>query len=237
MEKIPYLVFILMMFLVSVMSISAENPSDFTLKRQRMVKEQIIARGVKDKRVLEAMLKVPRHLFVPETHRYLAYEDYPLDIGENQTISQPYIVAYMTEALNLKPEDRVLEIGTGSGYQAAILAELVKEVYTIELFPLLGKRAKKLLKELHYDNITVKIGNGFKGLAEKAPFDAVIVTCAPSSIPPVLVEQLNEGGRMIIPVGRVGSVQKLVLGVKKNGRFKTRDLLPVRFVPMLNGTK
>jgi len=221
--------------LIPVMNCSADSPQDFTAARQRMVERQIEARGVRDTRVLEAMRKVPRHLFVPESYVSMAYADFPLAIGEGQTISQPYIVAFMTEALSLKPEDRVLEIGTGSGYQAAVLAEIVKEVYTIEIIPSLGKRARKLLEELGYDNVHVKIGDGYKGWPEKAPFDAVIVTCAPEAIPQALIEQLEEGGRMIIPVGRTGAVQELVRGVKVDGELRTQEVLPVRFVPMVRG--
>ncbi|MBW2359244.1 MAG: protein-L-isoaspartate(D-aspartate) O-methyltransferase, partial [Deltaproteobacteria bacterium] len=182
--------------------------------REHMVKQQIMARGVEEPRVLEAMRKVPRHLFVPEKYRAFSYRDHPLPIGQGQTISQPYIVAFMTEALDLKPDEKVLEIGTGSGYQAAILAELVKEVYTIEIVEKLGKRAHK--------NIHVKIGDGYKGWPEKAPFDAVIVTCAPERIPEALVQQLNDGGRMIIPVGKAGAIQELVRAVKKKGKLKTK---------------
>jgi len=221
--------------LIPVMNCSADSPQDFTAARHRMVERQIEARGVRDTRVLEAMRKVPRHRFVPESYISMAYADFPLAIGEGQTISQPYIVAFMTEALSLKPEDRVLEIGTGSGYQAAVLAEIVKEVYTIEIIPSLGKKAEKLLKELGYDNVHVKIGDGYKGWPEKAPFDAVIVTCAPEAVPQALIEQLGEGGRMIIPVGKAGAVQELVRGVKVNGELRTQEVLPVRFVPMVKG--
>ena len=225
----------LFVFLFPEMNNSAEKPQNYTLDRQRMVEQQIAARGVRDTRVLDAMRKVPRHLFVPESQRYSSYNDFPLPIGDGQTISQPYIVAFMTEILDLKPEERVLEIGTGSGYQAAILAELVEEVYTIEIIPNLGKRAQKLLNEMGYENIHVKIGDGYKGWPEKAPFDAVIVTCAPEDIPKALIEQLKEGGRMIIPVGMEGGIQELVRGVKIKDRLKTQDVLPVRFVPMIKG--
>jgi len=200
-----------------------------------MVREQILARGVKDQRVLDAMRKVPRHLFVPQNVRTYAYNDYPLPIGYGQTISQPYIVAFMTEALHLKPNDRVLEIGTGSGYQAAVLAELGGEVYTIEIIEPLGKRARRTLDRLGYRNVQVKIGDGYKGWPEKAPFDAIMVTCAPEKVPEPLVDQLREGGRMIIPVGRAGAVQKLVSIVKKRGELETKEVMYVRFVPMLRG--
>ncbi|MBN1293067.1 MAG: protein-L-isoaspartate(D-aspartate) O-methyltransferase [Candidatus Latescibacteria bacterium] len=213
----------------------AQNQPNFTLQRQRMVEQQIKARGVHNTEVLDAMLKVPRHRFVPESYRARSYDDNPLPIGEGQTISQPYIVAFMTEALEVNKSDRILEIGTGSGYQAAVLAELAAEVYTIELITELGERAIQILNDLNYKNIHVKIGDGFKGWPEEAPFDAVIITAAPEEIPSVLVEQLKDGGRMIVPVGPVGGVQNLILGKKKAGRLETRDVLPVRFVPMVRG--
>ena len=203
--------------------------------RERMVNEQIVDRGVTDPLVVRAMKRVPRHLFVPEDQRAYAYGDYPLPIGQGQTISQPYIVAFMTEALKLKPNDTVLEIGTGSGYQAAVLSELVREVYSIEVVPDLGIQAQKTLKKLGYDNILVRIGDGYKGWPEKAPFDAVIVTCAPEQIPVSLVQQLKEGGRMIIPVGKAGSVQKLIRAVKKEGSLVAHEVMLVRFVPMVGG--
>jgi len=203
-----------------------------------MVKEQIIARGVKDPRVIKAMETVPRHDFVPIRLRADSYMDTPLPIGLGQTISQPYIVAFMTEALDLKAGDRILEIGTGSGYQAAVLAELAGEVYTIEILPELGERAKATLEKLQYKNIHVKIGDGYKGWTEMAPFDAVIVTCAPEQIPPALVDQLKEGGRMIIPVGKEREVQKLVKVTKHEGKVQTEAVMHVRFVPMLeSGSK
>lgn len=203
----------------------------FLSKRIRMVKEQIISRGIKDKLVINAMQKVQRHLFVPETLKDNAYIDSPLPIGENQTISQPYIVAFMTEALKLKKSDKVLEIGTGSGYQAAVLAEIVEKVYSIEIIEKLGKKAEKLLKTLGYNNITVIIGDGYNGVPEEAPFDAIIVTAAPKKIPDPLVEQLKSGGRMIIPVGDY--YQELILIEKPIDENTTiKRLLPVRFVPM-----
>ena len=203
--------------------------------RERMVNEQIVDRGVTDPLVVRAMKRVPRHLFVPENQRRHAYGDYPLPIGQGQTISQPYIVAFMTEALKLKPNDTVLEIGTGSGYQAAVLSELVREVYSIEVVPDLGMQAQETLKKLGYDNVLVRIGDGYKGWPEKAPFDAVIVTCAPEQIPVSLVQQLKEGGRMIIPVGKAGSVQKLIRAVKKEGSLVAHEVMLVRFVPMVGG--
>ena len=204
----------------------------FTQKRERMVRDQIEARGIKDKNVLEALRKVERHKFVPKQYHNEAYNDYPLPIGEGQTISQPYIVALMTAVLDLKGTEKVLEIGTGSGYQAAILGEICKHVYTIEIVDVLGKRSQSLLSELGYKNITVKIGDGYKGWKEFSPFDAIIVTCAPSHIPAPLKEQLAEGGRMIIPVGGT-LTQKLVLLSKNEGKIRQKAIVPVRFVPMI----
>ncbi len=203
----------------------------FTKMREEMVKNQIIKRGIKNEDVLKAMLKVKRHLFVPEEEKKNAYQDHPLPIGEGQTISQPYIVALMTEALNLKSTDRVLEIGTGSGYQAAILAEIAKEVYTIEIIETLGKRAENLLKELGYKNIKVKIGDGFAGWEEYAPFDAIIVTCSPPDVPPPLLNQLAENGRLVIPVGD-RYPQDLILITKKKGKIIKENITSVLFVPM-----
>lgn len=204
---------------------------EFAQMRQRMVQRQMEGRDIRDAAVLEVMRKVPRHLFVPSPLREYAYNDQPLPIGEGQTISQPYIVAYMTQALELKPNDRVLEIGTGSGYQAAVLAELVAEVYSIEIVPELGERSAALLKELGYDNVRVRVGDGYFGWPEKAPFDAVMVTAAPDHIPPRLVEQLVEGGRMVLPVG---DEQQALLRLRKKpgGEVERERLLPVRFVPM-----
>ena len=235
MLMIRFLCFLIIAVTVLPIMAYSQINDDFIILRQRMVHNQIRIRGVRDPRVLAAMMKVPRHLFVPPAYRASSYNDSPLPIGESQTISQPYIVALMTESLEVKETDRILEIGTGSGYQAAILAELAAEVYTIELLPKLGTRAGKLLDDLGYNNIHVKIGDGYKGWPEKAPFDAVIVTAAPEDIPPALIEQLKEGGKMIIPVGPAGGVQNLIKGVKKKGKLKTMDVLPVRFVPMIKG--
>lgn len=204
---------------------------DYSVLRSAMVDKQLKARGIKSEAVLTAMRKVERHRFVPKNISARAYDDSALPIGEGQTISQPFIVAFMTEVLNVKPTDRILEIGTGSGYQAAILAELCKEVYTIELEPVLGKRADSLLKRLNYSNVFVRIGDGYQGWQEAAPFDAIIVTCSPSHVPKPLEDQLKEGGRMIIPVGE-SSVQELVLVTKENGQLKRQHRLPVLFVPM-----
>lgn len=203
--------------------------------REAMVRHQIEARSVTDRRVLEAMRRVPRHRFVPETIRHLAYEDSPLPIGEGQTISQPYVVAFMTAALALKGDERVLEIGTGSGYQAAILAELAREVYTIECVPTLAERARETLASAGYTNVQTRLGDGYLGWPERAPFDAVMVTCAPEDIPEPLVAQLKEGGRIMIPVGGQPSGQQLILGRKQGGKVETRAVLDVRFVPMVPG--
>jgi protein-L-isoaspartate(D-aspartate) O-methyltransferase len=202
--------------------------------RREMVERQLRGpgRGIRDEKVLAAMLQTPRHRFVPEGQQYLAYADSPLPIGHGQTISQPYIVAFMTEQLRPRPEDKVLEVGTGSGYQAAVLAELVRAVYSVEIVPELAERAGKTLKELGYENVHVRSGDGYLGWEEAAPFDAIIVTCAPDHVPPALTAQLAEGGRMIIPVGPDGGVQELYLLTKEGGQLERRAVLPVRFVPM-----
>ncbi len=202
-------------------------------ERERMVHKQLERRGIADKRVLSAFLRVKRHLFVPGNYRDLAYSDQPLPIGNGQTISQPYIVAFMTESLGLKETDRVLEVGTGSGYQAAILAEICQEVYTIEIVPELGESARQLLEDLDYSNVHVKIGDGYKGWAEHAPYDAIIVTCSPTHVPEPLKDQLAEGGRMILPVGKKYA-QELVRLRKEEGELVEESVLPVRFVPMVN---
>ncbi len=203
--------------------------------RARMVREQIVARGISDPRVLDAMARVPRHEFIPAGRRGEAYEDWPLPIGYGQTISQPYIVAFMTAALAPKPADRVLEIGTGSGYQAAVLACLVAEVYTVEIVEPLAQRAEADLRRLGYGSVKVRAGDGYHGWPEAAPFDAIIVTCAPEAVPQALVEQLKEGGRMIIPVGSPWGAQELYLLRKTPTGMKRQGVLPVRFVPMVKG--
>lgn len=204
---------------------------DYQKLRETMVHDQLIRHDIKSKTVLDAMRTVERHRFVPMSEIMYAYSDTPLPIGYGQTISQPYIVAFMTEALDLKPKDKVLEIGTGSGYQAAILSKLCKEVYTIEIVPQLGKQADSLFQVLNISNVTVRIGDGYQGWVETAPFDAIIVTCSPDHIPKPLQDQLREGGRMIIPIGD-RYVQELVLATKVKGKLKIKSKLPVLFVPM-----
>lgn len=216
------------------MQTSFSQDKTFSGLRSQMVKTQIEARGINDPAVLKTFNKVERHRFVlPETISK-AYNDSPLPIGEGQTISQPYIVAFMTEVLDLKSTDKVLEIGTGSGYQAAILAEICDSVFTIEIFPKLTKKAQGIFNELGYKNIFCKTGDGYKGWPEHAPFDAIIVTCAPTKIPEPLKNQLAEGGRMIIPVG-TNPFQSLVLLEKRNGKIREKEVLAVRFVPMISG--
>jgi len=204
----------------------------FSDERRRMVAEQISARGIKDDHVLKALRKVPRHMFVPKDMQSYAYRDEPLPIGEGQTISQPYIVAYMTEVLELKGKERVLEVGTGSGYQAAILAELVREVYTVEIIESLSKMARMVLKKLGYKNIYFRVGDGTLGWEEYSPYDAIVVTAAPARVPKVLKEQLKISGKMVIPVGSM--FQELVLVSRGKKKFKKKRLLPVRFVPLVS---
>jgi len=206
----------------------------YRVARERMVASQIQARGVRDPSVLEALRRAPRHLFVPDAQRDDAYLDTPLPIGHGQTISQPYIVALMTELARPKATDRALEIGTGSGYQAAVLSPLVKELFTIELVEPLAAQAKERLAALGYANVTVRAGDGYAGWPERAPFDIILVTAAPERVPPVLLEQLAPGGRMVIPVGRQDEEQWLrVVEKDAGGRIRTREEIPVRFVPMV----
>ena len=205
---------------------------EFRKEREAMVRDQIAARGVRDPRVLEAMRRVPRHLFVPEQNRARAYGDHPLPIGRRQTISQPYIVAFMTESLGLKPGEKVLEVGTGSGYQSAVLACLTDRAFSVEIDGELARRAAATLRELGYGTVRVREGDGFFGWPEEAPFDAIIVTCAVGRVPPPLVEQLGEGGRLIIPLEKRPLSQTLTLVTKKSGKIAVRELLDVLFVPM-----
>jgi protein-L-isoaspartate(D-aspartate) O-methyltransferase len=205
--------------------------SDFAVQRQRMVQEQLMARGIHEERVLAAMAKVPREEFIPADQRAESYSDGPLPIGYDQTISQPYIVAFMTEQLRPQSHDRILEIGTGSGYQAAVLAELVADVYSIEIVAPLARTADATLQRLGYQNVHLKVGDGYQGWSDYAPFDGIIVTCAPQHVPQPLTDQLKEGGRMIIPVGNY-LAQELYLLEKTNGGLRQNAVLPVRFVPM-----
>ena len=211
---------------------AAGNGQDFQAMRERMVDTQIRARDVQDAAVLQAMRRVPRHLFVPDDMRPYAYDDRPLPIGRGQTISQPYIVGYMTQALQLQPSHTVLEIGTGSGYQAAILAELVKQVYSIEIVPDLAESARRALTQAGYRNVEVRSGNGYLGWPERAPFDRIIVTAAPPEIPQALVDQLAVGGIMVVPVGT--AYQEMVIITKTPSGVTQTRTIEVRFVPMVS---
>lgn len=218
--------------------IPGDAPDRWDIERERMVRQQIEERGVRNPAVLKAMRATPRHLFVPESVRSQAYADGPLPIGYGQTISQPYIVASMTELLDPAPTHRVLEIGTGSGYQAAILSALVKEVYSIEIVPELGASASALLRKLGYHNVYVKIGDGYQGWPEKAPFDRIILTAAPPEIPQTLIDQLAPGGKMVAPVGQgVWDQELYVIEKDKHGKVSRRAVYGVRFVPMVKGKK
>lgn len=207
--------------------------ADYSKKRQKMVREQLISRGISERRVLDAMSKIPRHLFVDRSLWDKAYGDHPLPIGEGQTISQPYVVALMTEALKLKSTDRVLEIGTGSGYQAAVLAEIVEEVYTIEIRKGISDRAMAVLKELGYKDVKTRHADGYFGWEEYAPFDAIIITASANHIPPPLIKQLKDGGRLIIPLGSTVYYQTLTLITKRGDNLITEQMGSVAFVPMI----
>jgi len=210
--------------------------NNFSIARRRMVEDQVMARGVKDPRVIDAMLRVPRHKFVEQALESQAYQDGPLPIGERQTISQPYMVAVMSEALALDGTEKVLEVGTGSGYQAAVLSHLVAQVYSIEIIEELGEATSQLLKRQGYDNVSTRIADGYDGWPQHAPFDSIMVTAAISHIPPPLVQQLKKGGRMVIPVGTHFQTQYLTLVEKDmRGEVTTRQLLPVVFVPFTGG--
>jgi protein-L-isoaspartate(D-aspartate) O-methyltransferase len=214
--------------------LAAETKAQFTAAREKMVREQILKRGITDARILNAFRKVKRHLFIDPVYRTEAYSDSSLPIAEGQTISQPYIVAIMTTVIAPDYKKKVLEIGTGSGYQAAILAELVSEVYTIEIFPTLARKSKELLQGMGYRNIHFRTGNGYVGWSEAAPYDGIIVTCAPDHIPTPLIDQLAVGGRMVIPIKYSTMVQDLLLVEKlANGKLKKTNLIPVLFVPMI----
>jgi protein-L-isoaspartate(D-aspartate) O-methyltransferase len=206
---------------------------DWDAARQRMIADQLRGRDVRDQRVLDAVARVPRHLFVPEASREDAYEDRPVPIGHAQTISQPYIVGFMTQALDLDPAHRVLEIGTGCGYQTAVLAEMAREVYTIELVPELGARARETLDDLGYANVRFRVGDGYDGWPDAAPFDRILAAAAPREVPATLVDQLGDEGVLVLPVGDWHQEIKVVH--KRGGRVQSRDVLPVRFVPMIRG--
>lgn len=231
--KINNLVLIFVMMFSFQNGCAAEHDDSwFAQKRLKMVESQLKGRDISDGKVLEVMSEIPRHLFVPAQHAASAYGDYPLPIGYEQTISQPYIVAYMTQELHLKGNERVLEIGTGSGYQAAVLAELCAEVYSIEIVPELAKSSAEKLKELGYDNVTVKDGDGYLGWPGQAPFDAIIITAAPPKVPQALLNQLKPGGRLIVPEGDYFQVLRLYTRTTKG--FEMENLIPVRFVPMIH---
>lgn len=224
---------LLLVFLGVAFSTYAGADDPYKAKRQRMLERDIKGRGIKDSKVLEVMGRIPRHLYVDERLKEKAYNDHPLPIDEGQTISQPYVVALMTEALRLKPGDRVLEIGTGSGYHAAVLAEIVKEVYTIEIRKGLAEKAEKRLRDLGYKNIKVKYADGYFGWEEHAPFDAIIITAAANHIPPPLIKQMKEGGRLIIPLGSTAYYQMLTLAEKKKDELEIEQITSVAFVPMV----
>jgi protein-L-isoaspartate(D-aspartate) O-methyltransferase len=209
-----------------------KSSDPFAAARHQMIENDLKARDIEDPAVLRAMGKVKRHLFVDKSQWDTAYEDYPLPIGDGQTISQPYIVALMTQSLRLKNGDTVLEIGTGSGYQAAILAEIARTVYSIEIIDTLAQKADALLKSLGYKNIKIMAGDGYKGWQEYAPYDAIMITCAVDHIPAPLIQQLKEGGRIILPLGSTTFAQNLVLGIKKGKKLEMQNITGVRFVPM-----
>ena len=237
------LIFILLIFIIFLLIVIYEHDKidgidDYIEKRQSMVLNQLRSRDIIDSKVLQAMLTIPRHQFVDPRIRESAYNDYPLSIGEGQTISQPYIVALMTQLLELKGGEKVLEIGTGSGYQAAVLAEIVKEVYTVEIYESLSKKSEKLLNDLGYQNIKFKVGDGYYGWEEHAPYDAIIVTCAPDHVPPSLLQQIkDDGGRIVIPVGGIWMVQTLMKIEKIEGKIKSKGIIGVRFVPMIGHSR
>ncbi|MEW6715320.1 MAG: protein-L-isoaspartate(D-aspartate) O-methyltransferase [Nitrospirota bacterium] len=235
MKKLILIILFLPLFGMSEYPSTKDAPvqtDEMTIQRRWMVNEQLISREIRDKRVLDAMSKIPRHLFVAEYLRSRAYGDHPLPIDEGQTISQPYVVAMMTEALDLKSTDRVLEIGTGSGYQAAVLAEIVKEVYSIEIKEGLSKRAGELLNRLGYKNIKTKYADGYFGWEEYAPFDVIIITASANHIPPPLIKQLKEGGRLIIPLGSTLYYQVLTIATKNGADLDVQQMGGVAFVPM-----
>jgi protein-L-isoaspartate(D-aspartate) O-methyltransferase len=239
-KTLTFILLILIIFLLVVIyeQDKIDERDVYREKRQNMVVNHLQSRDITDIKVLQAMLTVPRHQFVDEHIRDSAYNDYPLSIGEGQTISQPYIVALMTQLLELRGNEKVLEIGTGSGYQAAVLAEIVKEVYTVEIYESLSKNSEKLIKDLGYRNIYFKIGDGYYGWEEYAPYDAIIVTCAPDHVPPQLLQQIREdGGRIVIPVGGIWMAQTLMKIEKIEGKIKSKGIIGVRFVPMIGHSR
>ena len=232
-QKYIFLIFIVLLHITSGCKSQKNGNESWEMERERMVENQIKDRNISNKRVLKAMYEVERHLFVPESHRMKAYKDGPLPIGHGQTISQPYIVALMTEYLEPGKDEKVLEVGTGSGYQAAVLSRLCADVYTIEIVPELAEKAQKILDQQGYENVHVKTGDGYKGWEAHAPYNGIIVTCSPSEVPEPLKDQLAEGGKMVIPVG--GSfVQHLVVLEREGDTLQRKQKISVRFVPMLN---
>jgi len=230
--KILMIIFLIFIFCDFCRADLKNQQETYDEQRREMVTKQLERRGISDERVLQAMREVPRHLFIDERYQHLAYADHPLPIDAEQTISQPYIVGLMTEAADIEKGDRVLEIGTGSGYQAAVLAHLTEEVYTVEIIKELAEKAEKTLQKLGYTQVKVKWGDGNFGWEEHAPYDAVIVTCASKQVPSVLFDQLKEGGKMVIPLESYPSFQMLALIEKKQGKPVKKEILPVRFVPM-----
>lgn len=222
---------VLIIILILLFPLQSPQTDQYTPLREKMVKQQLVDRGITDKKTIDALMEVPRHLFVPQDLQERAYEDAPLPIGFGQTISQPYIVALMTQAAKPAAGKKALEIGTGSGYQAAVLSQIVDSVFTVEIVPELAKDAEGLFMRLGYNNIVARFGDGYKGWPEHAPFDIIIVTAAPEDIPQPLIDQLAENGRMIIPVGNPDSYQELVLAEKKQGKIVKTRLTTVRFVP------
>ena len=238
-----FLILILIVLLIFLYIVIYEHGEEtvaeaYLQKRHNMVEYQLKGRDINDPKVLQAMIVVPRHKFVDQEIIESAYNDSPLPIGEGQTISQPYIVALMTQLLELKGKEKVLEIGTGSGYQSAVLAEIAKEVYTVEIYESLSNKSEKLLKDLGYKNIHFKVGDGYNGWEQYAPYDAIIVTCAPDHVPPSLIRQIKDnGGRIVIPVGGIWSVQTLMSITKTNGEVNSKGIIGVRFVPMIGHNK
>lgn len=228
---------LVLLTLLAEKSVCRADEEFFLTSKEKMINEHLIARGIRDERVIAAMNKIDREAFVPEHLKMSAYSDGPLPIGHGQTISQPYIVAFMTELLEVKPTDKVLEIGTGSGYQAAVLAEIAEEVYSIEIVEPLFIETQDRMARLGYEKVKLRLGNGWLGWPDEDGFDKIIITAAPDEIPAALVEQLREGGKMVVPVGKQHDIQNLIVGVKEGGNFKTVKTIPVRFVPLVEKAK